>query len=61
MARNSKLIEERNTKIVAHFNELCSKTTASGKTKYSYDYMLETLGGKFYLTTRTIHNILKEN
>lgn len=59
MARSPEKIKERNEKIAVYFNVLCSKTTAKGKMKYSYDYVLEKVADKFYLETRTIENILK--
>lgn len=52
------LLVKRNAKIHKRFNELSNIASPRGKRKYSYDFIFEKLSNEFYLSPKTIENIL---
>lgn len=52
------LLVKRNAKINKRFNELSNIMSPRGKRKYSYEFIYEKLSNEFYLSTKTIENIL---
>ena len=60
MARNRELIDRRNATIKKEYKKLLS-VEHKGKRKYTYDYVLEILSEKYFLTPDYISQIIMRN
>lgn len=56
--RNQAKQQKRNELILKTFNEMADMKY-NGKRKYSYDYIFEKLGERFFLQAETIEKIIK--
>ena len=59
MPRHSNLIHLRNTQIKARFTHWCNKKDGEVQ-MYGYEYILNKLTEEFFLSPKTIENIIKK-